>query len=170
VRGAHVERALQLLRTDFDWVILDLSRTWSEPTVRALDLADQILLVTLMDVPTLHHTRKHLDLLERLGHAGERIRLVANRHSPVDAITDKDVQEFLDRAPDFRIPNDFPTTLAGVNRGVSVAEVAPRSKLARAYAELNDALHGWFGVKPEGAKPSAADGALARVRDIFRRA
>jgi pilus assembly protein CpaE len=168
VRGSHVERALNLLRGEFDWVVLDLSRTWSEPTVRALDLADLILLVTLMDVPTLHHTRKHIDLLERLGHSGSRIRLIANRHSSVDAITDKDVAEFLERKPDFQIPNDFPTTLAAVNRGVSVAEVAPRSALARAYNDLVQALHGWFGART----PSAAEtgtGALARVRGMFRR-
>src|SRR6266850_1814086 len=30
VRGEHVERALHLLRGDFDWVVLDLSRTWNE--------------------------------------------------------------------------------------------------------------------------------------------
>src|SRR5258707_824211 len=163
VRGAHVERALNLLRGDFDWVILDLSRTWSEPTVRALDLADLILLVTLMDVPTLHHTRKHLDLLARLGHTGARIRLIPNRASAVDAVTDKDVADFLERRPDFRIPNDFPTTLAGVNRGVSVAEVAPRSPLARGYNELTHALYGWFGAdQPAGAEPSSG-GALARV-------
>lgn len=168
VRGAHVERALHLLRGDFDWVVLDLSRTWSEPTVRALDLADLILLVTLMDVPTLHHTRKHIDLLERLGHSGARIRLIANRHSSVDAVTDKDVAEFLERKPDYQIPNDFPTTLAAVNRGVSVAEVAPRSALARAYNELTQALHGWFGAQmPGAAEPSS--GALARVRGMFRR-
>ncbi len=168
VRGAHVERALNLLRGDFDWVVLDLSRTWSEPTVRALDLADLILLVTLMDVPTLHHTRKHIDLLERLGHSGARIRLIANRHSSVDAVTDKDVAEFLERKPDYQIPNDFPTTLAAVNRGVSVAEIAPRSALARAYNELTHALHGWFGAAaPAAAEPSS--GALARVRGMFRR-
>ncbi len=168
VRGAHVERALNLLRGDFDWVVLDLSRTWSEPTVRALDLADLILLVTLMDVPTLHHTRKHLDLLERLGHSGSRIRLIANRHSSVDAVTDKDVAEFLERKPDFRIPNDYPTTLAGVNRGVAVAQIAPRSALARAYNELTQALHGWFGAdRPAAGEPGA--GALARVRGMFRR-
>lgn len=168
VRGAHVERALNLLRGDFDWVLLDLSRTWSEPTVRALDLADLVLLVTLMDVPTLHHTRKHIDLLERLGHSGARIRLIANRHSSVDAITDKDVAEFLERKPDFQIPNDFPTTLAAVNRGVSVAEVAPRSALARAYNELTHALHGWFGAESPAAA-EASHGALARVRGMFRR-
>jgi pilus assembly protein CpaE len=168
VRGAHVERALNLLRGDFDWVVLDLSRTWSEPTVRALDLADLILLVTLMDVPTLHHTRKHIDLLERLGHSGSRVRLIANRHSSVDAITDKDVAEFLERKPDFLIPNDFPTTLAAVNRGVSVAEVAPRSALARAYGDLTQAVHGWFGAQAPAAA-EAGQGALARVRGMFRR-
>jgi pilus assembly protein CpaE len=168
VRGAHVERALNLLRGDFDWVVLDLSRTWSEPTVRALDLADLILLVSLMDVPTLHHTRKHIDLLARLGHTGSRIRLIANRHSSVDAVTDKDVADFLERKPDYQIPNDFPTTLAAVNRGVSVAEIAPRSHVARAYNELSQALHGWFGADaPAAAEPSS--GALARVRGMFRR-
>jgi pilus assembly protein CpaE len=168
VRGAHVERVLSLLRADFDWVVLDLSRTWSESTVRALDAADLILLVTLMDVPTLHHTRKHLDLLERLGHGGARIRLIANRHSSVDAVTDKDVAEFLERKPDFRIPNDYPTTLAGVNRGVSVADVAPRSAIARAYAELAEALQGWFGLQSSARLPNQS-GALARMRGIFRR-
>jgi pilus assembly protein CpaE len=156
------------LRGDFDWVVLDLSRTWSEPTVRALDLADLILLVTLMDVPTLHHTRKHIDLLERLGHSGARIRLIGNRHSSVDAVTDKDVAEFLERKPDFQLPNDFPTTLAAVNRGVSVADVAPRSALARAYSELSQVLHGWFGAEAPGAA-EASSGALARVRGMFRR-
>jgi Flp pilus assembly CpaE family ATPase len=121
-----------------------------------------------MDVPTLHHTRKHIDLLERLGHGGARIRLIANRHSSVDAVTDKDVADFLDRKPDFRIPNDYPTTLAGVNRGVSVAEVAPRSGIARAYGELAEALHGWFGVHPSRESASGG-GAFARMRGIFRR-
>jgi pilus assembly protein CpaE len=168
VRGAHVERALELLRGDFDWVILDLSRTWSEPTVRALDLADQILLVTLMDVPTLHHTRQHIDLLERLGHTGRHIRLIANRHGSSDAVTDKDVAEFLDREPDFHIPNDYPTTLAGVNRGRSVVEIAPRSGLARAYGELTETLHDWCGVEAPAAQQSR--GVLTRaVRGIFRR-
>ena len=170
VRGEHVERALHLLRGDFDWVVLDLSRTWNETTVRALDLADLVLLVTLMDVPTLHHTRKHLDLLERLGHGGARIRLIANRHSSLDAVTDKDVEEFLERKPDFRIPNDFPTTLAAVNRGVSVGDISARSPLARAYIELSQALHGWFGAQQAAAaKAEPSQGALARVRGMFRR-
>ncbi len=167
VRGVHVERALGLLREDFEWVVLDVSRTWSEPTMRALDLADQILLVTLMDVPTLNHTRQHLDLMERLGHTGRRIRLIANRQSRSDVVTEKDVVEFLDRRPDFGLPNDYPTTLAAVNRGLPIAEVAPRSAIARAYAALGHAVHQWCEVEP----PERASGSgLARaVRGMLGR-
>ncbi len=172
VRGAHVERVLELLRQAFDWIVLDVSRSWSEPTVRALDLSDQILLVTLMDVPTLHHTRQHLDLLERLGHAGERVRLVANRYAKTDAVTDRDVAGFLEREPDFRIPNDYRTTVAGVNRGLPVAEIAPRSPLARAYEELAASLATWTGEPRVDAEADGDEGGggLARaVRGIFRR-
>jgi len=56
-----------------------------------------------------------------------------------------------------------------VNRGVSVAEVAPRSALARAYNELTHALHGWFGAAAPGTSELSSSGALARVRGMFRR-
>jgi pilus assembly protein CpaE len=166
VQGRHVVRVLELLRHDFDWVIIDISRTWSEPTMRALDLADAVLLVTLMDVPTLHHARKQIALLERLGHASRRLRLVANRCSSLDAVSERDLSAFLDRGPDFRIPNDYPTALAGVNRGRSLVEIAPRTQLARAFAELTQALHGWCGVEVPAAK---SGNAIARaVRGLFR--
>jgi pilus assembly protein CpaE len=167
VRGPQVERVIALLRDDFEWVVLDVSRTWSEPTMRALDLADQILLVTHMDVPTLHHTRQHIEILERMGHTGRRIRLVANRYSKNDAVTDKDVATFLGRAPDFRIPNDYRTTMASVHKGIPIAEFAPRSGLAQAYAELAQTLHHWCEVE-EPVEPSG--GSLSRVvRGMFRR-
>ncbi|MEM7411134.1 MAG: cellulose synthase operon protein YhjQ/BcsQ [Myxococcota bacterium] len=165
VRGQHVEQVLTLLREDFDWVVLDVSRAWSDTTVRALDLADQILLVTLMDVPTLHHTRQHLDLLERLGHAGERVRLVANRYSKNDSVTDRDLDEFLDRGLDFRIPNAYRTALACVNQGACVSDVAPRSALATAYTQLSEALHEWCGLQVAEEGGSALGRA---VRNIFR--
>ena len=168
VRGSHVERVLQLLREDFDWVIADVSRDWSERTVRALDLADQILLVTLLDVPTMNHTREHIDLLERLGHTGQRVRLIANRHGAGDSVLDKDLVEFLDRQPDFRVPNDYRTTVSAVNRGVSVAEVAPRSPVARAFAELAQELHGWCGSAPP-AETEDTGGVLARAVRMWRK-
>jgi pilus assembly protein CpaE len=159
VNGSHVEQVIGVLRRQFDWVILDVSRIFGEPTVRALDLADEILLVTLMDVSTLHHSHHLLELLERLGHTDERVRLVANRHAPDGPVEDKDVKEFLGRELDFRIPNDFPTAAATITQGASAADVAPRSALARAFAELHRNLHAWSDREPPAEK---SRGAFAR--------
>ncbi len=150
VRGPLVERALELLREEFDWVILDVSRSWSEASVRALDLADQVLLVTLLDVPTLNHARAHLDLLRRLGHPDEKLRLVANRYSKSDAVTEQDFAGFLGRAPDACLPNDYRTTVASVNEGRPVGEVAPKAPLSRAYLALAEKVYFWCGVELPG--------------------
>jgi pilus assembly protein CpaE len=147
VRLSHLERAVSLLRAEFDWVILDVSRAWDEVSVRALDLADLILLVTLMDVPTLNHTRQHLDLLQRLGNPAEKIRLIVNRHSKSGPLSKKDVADFLGRTPDVWVPNDYPTTLACVNEGKSLAERAPRSALGSAYRSLAERAHRWCDVE-----------------------
>jgi len=164
VQGAHVEQVIGLLRREFDWVILDVSRIFGEPTVRALDLADLILLVTLQDVSTLHHSHHLLELLERLGHTERRVRLVANRYEPASAVEDKDVVEFLGRALDFRIPNDFATAGATTTQGAAVSEIAPRSAMARAFAELHRNLHVWLDREPPAAEKKR--GFLSR---LFRR-
>ncbi len=153
VRVAHLEKALGVLREEFDWVVLDVPRSWDETSLRALDLADQILLVTLMDVPTLNHARQHLDLLQRLGHPLEKIRLVANRYSGSGPLTRKDVEDFLGRVPDALIPNDYPTALACVNEGKSVWESAPRTPLFAGFAQLAKHAYAWCNVAPPAERP-----------------
>jgi pilus assembly protein CpaE len=164
---AQVERAVSLLRSEFDWVILDVSRSWDEISVRALDLADQIFLVTVLDVPNLNHTRQHMDLLQRLGHPLEKIRLIANRYTKSAPVTAKDVVEFLGRGADLRIPNDYANTLACVNEGRPVWEAAPKSELCAAYARLAASAYGWCKV----ARPDteARSGLTRRLRSYFRR-
>ena len=52
IRGDHIQNAIELMRDRYDWIVLDVSRSWSEPSIRALDLADQILVIVELDVPT----------------------------------------------------------------------------------------------------------------------
>jgi pilus assembly protein CpaE len=164
---AQLERAVSLLRSEFDWVILDVSRSWDEISVRALDLAEQIFLVTVPDVPNLNHTRQHMDLLQRLGHPLEKIRLIANRYTKSAPVTGKDLVEFLGRSADLRIPNDYARTLASVNEGRPLWETAPKSELCAAYAKLADSAYSWCKVaRPD---PGERTGFTNRLRGYFRR-
>jgi Flp pilus assembly CpaE family ATPase len=163
VKAEHVDRVLHLLREDFDWVVVDVAREWKETSIRALDLASQVLLVTLPDVATLSQARKHLDLLRRLGRPEAALHLVANRNAPSAQLSDHDFLHFLGRAPDARIPNDFSTTLSSVNEGRPVGEVSPRGALHVAYDALARQLAAWCG-EPLEAEPEPAPEPVATPR------
>jgi len=163
IKADHVDRVLHLLREEFEWVVVDVSREWKETSIRALDLASQVLLVTLPDVATLSQARKHLDLLRRLGRPEEALHLVTNRNAAAGQLGDQDYLNFLGRVPEARIPNDFATTLLSVNEGRTIGEVAPRGPLQAAYDGLARQLTGWCGREAEpDPEPALALAAGAR--------
>lgn len=170
IDGSHVTNLLPALREEFDFVVVDLSHAWTDASVSALDLADVVLLVTLLDVPTLNHARKRLDLLRRLGHPSSKVHLLANRHERQNAIDDREISEFLGRVPDARIPNDYATVARGINQGRLVSEVARKSPLHRAYRDLACEVHGWCGrEEPEIGELEEPRHLVARVRGTFRK-
>jgi pilus assembly protein CpaE len=143
VRGDHIQNAIEMLRDRFDWIVLDVSRSWSEPSIRALDLADQILVVVVLDVPTLGHARNHLDVLERLGHTGDKVRVIANRFTKDDPLTPRDCEGFIGHKPDHLLPNDYHSMATAVNEGRLVSDVAPRSQLNSELGGLVHQLYTW---------------------------
>jgi pilus assembly protein CpaE len=169
VRGEHVERVLSFLRQDVDWVVVDVARSWNEASVRALDLATEILLVTSLDVTALAHTRQHLDLLRRLGHGDEKIHLVANRHDAADAVTDGDFTEFVGQPYDVALPNAYARAVEAVNSGKTLAQIDPKGELTCAFERFASDVHRWCRVDPGSSKPEEDQTLGRRVRRLFRR-
>jgi pilus assembly protein CpaE len=148
-------------------VIVDVSRSWNEASVQALTLADQILLVSLFDVPTLNHARQHKKLLEGLALNGSRTRMVGNRHSKGDAVTVSDFKRVLGSEPDALIPNDYATTAESVNQGRPIGQVARGSAIHKAYRQLAIDVYAWCGVDVPEKK--SAHGIAGRFRGVFSR-
>ncbi len=167
IRGLHVERVLAILRSEFDWVVVDVSRSWNEASLQALSLADQILLVTLFDVPTLNHARQHKKLLEGLALEESRVHTVGNRYAKSDAVTVGDFKRVLGSEPDALIPNDYATTVASVNQGRPIGQVSRGSAIHKAYRQLGLNVYAWCcGVAPQ---PNRARRIAGRFRGVFSR-
>jgi pilus assembly protein CpaE len=167
IHGPHVERVLPILRSEFDWVIVDVSRSWNEASVHALTFADQILLVTLFDVPTLNHTRQHKKLLEGLVLDESRVRTVGNRYSKGDAVTVSDFKRVLGSEPDALVPNDYATTAESVNQGRPIGQVSRDSALHKAYRKLAIDVSAWCGVDTLQSQPTRS--IAGRFRGVFSR-
>jgi pilus assembly protein CpaE len=162
ISAKRIADVLELLRLEYDWVIWDTPRDFDERSLCVLDQSDPILLVTTPDVPALNHARKQLDLLARLGHRKEAIRLVVNRVESRAAVSARDAGTFLKRPVDASIPNDYSRASACVNEGRALSDVAPRSTLERGFSELALAVHGWCGHATPAGSPKK--GLLGRLR------
>jgi len=168
VTGDHIQNAIGAMRDRYDWIVLDVSRSWSEPSIRALDIADQVLVVVVLDVPTLGHARNHLDVLERLGHTGSNVRVIANRFTKDDPLTPRDCEQFIGRKPDHLLPNDYAAMATACNEGRLVSEIARKSALNTELHRLVHELHGWCGIAPA---PEAEDshGFTTSLKRLFRK-
>jgi pilus assembly protein CpaE len=158
--GPTVERALGLLGAEFDWVVVDLGRGWSDGSVRALDALSQLLLVTQAEVPCLVNAQRQLDLLAGLGVPPEQIHLVENRQGRDDAIPERDLRRFLGRAVAAKIPEDA-AVVRCANEGKTLAEGAPYGEAQRAVVGLARQVLAWCGRTEQS--PARA-GLLQRVR------
>lgn len=151
IQPEHVSRVISLLKMTFTHVIVDLSKGYHPIDFVAMQMADQILLVTQLDVSSLRNVvRIMLALTEREG-LGEKVKVVANRQGSTDTeISIPRAEETIGRPIYARIPNDSRTMLASRNNGVPLVEHAPKSKLYQAIVNLTDSLLGVAAAPAKG--------------------
>jgi CRP-like cAMP-binding protein len=83
VSGDHVRSIVELLRRQFVHVVVDAGSRFSEPCLAALELADQVLVVSTPDPAFAHATQETQRVLrDLLGVPSERIRFVQNQPTP----------------------------------------------------------------------------------------
>ena len=159
-----VERVVELLRSEFDWVIWDTPREFDDRSVFVLDRADPILVVTTPDVASMHHAHMQLDLLERLGRSANEIRIVANRTERSASVSAREAREFLGRPADASVPNDFSRATACVNEGRTLYEVRHSSPIGKAIDELATLTHSWCGRSLPHVPTRSRRGLVDRLR------
>ncbi len=68
-----------ILKTNFDYVVVDTSPAFDEHVLQAFDETDELLLVTTLDVPTLKNVKIASETLDLLNFPKSRRHLVLNR-------------------------------------------------------------------------------------------
>ncbi|HET6350266.1 MAG TPA: response regulator [Candidatus Krumholzibacteria bacterium] len=137
----HVVELMGMLATMFDYVVVDTGSQIDDRTVEVLEIADDIMLIASLDLPTVRNTVCFSTLLEKLKIDRSKMHIVINRHQKKSRLSVDDVETLVSRKVYWLIPNDFEPMSAGIDRGVPVVESAPRSKVAKSYLELGDRIH-----------------------------
>ena len=166
IAASQVREVLTTLRSMFDYIIVDTPHQFDERTLTALEMSDIILLVSLLNLPSLKNTQKCLELFNRIGLRDERVRLLLSRYLPNDEIPKESIEGIMNCPVFSSIPNDYPTVISSINRGKLLSEIAPGKEVTRSFDQMAAILDG---SRPAKGEPAKRKGFLGNIENIFRR-
>jgi pilus assembly protein CpaE len=120
VTGEQIRAILQFLREHYDYVVVDTPKSFSPATLAAFEQADELYVVSTVDLPSLRSIKRTIPLLDRItgGHMKERVRLVINRHdSRANEITLEEVERTLGMKVFWKLANDYEAVIHSINAG-----------------------------------------------------
>ncbi len=148
-----VTRLLDLVSSNFDYVVFDMPRTWFSWTDSVLLGSNKLFIVTETTVPGLRHAKQLVEAIrERLGD-GPQPQVVINRFEQKlfsAGLRRGDVEQAIGEAFVASIPNHYSLVREAIDRGVPLDEIKPGNKITVQLRKL---------ILPQNAGKSAKDGA-----------
>ncbi|NPV28909.1 MAG: response regulator [Firmicutes bacterium] len=135
VTAPLVEKVINLLKTRYDYILIDTPGIFTDPSLVALDYAHLILLVSSLDLPTLKNVKLGLEVLDSLHHK-DKVKVVLNRATPEMGIGPGDVEKVLEFPLTSQIPSDGRLVVGAVNSGVPFLLSHPQSRVAESLRQL----------------------------------
>jgi len=118
ITTSGVKQVLDVLRRNFDLVVVDCTAFFNDTTLAILDAADVILTMLTLEITSIKNMRLFLEVAEQLGYESGKVRLVLNRADSTLGIRVADVENSIGRKVDETIVSDGRSVVYALNRGI----------------------------------------------------
>ncbi|MFA5350056.1 MAG: ATPase, T2SS/T4P/T4SS family [Candidatus Omnitrophota bacterium] len=129
-----------LFDKDYDYIIVDVGKSFSDVFLSVLNQANLILLVVTPDVLSVYQTKWALDTLQFLHFPLSMIKLVLNRAESASSISWQEIRVSLPVDIIAKVPSEGRLVNQAVNQGVPIVIDSPRSKISLAVTSLAHTL------------------------------
>lgn len=139
-----LDHFLNYLTTRYQYIIVDLPTHVLDPYHQYMvERADEIILVSCPDIPSLYRTRQYLDLAQKYLDM-KKVKMVINRYNMKAAyrMSNQDLEAEFRYNIYARIPNDWDLLVEAASFGSMVSKVNPKSEMAKALQDLAMQLMG----------------------------
>jgi pilus assembly protein CpaE len=134
-----VTRLLDLVSTNFDFVVFDMPRTWFSWTDSVLLGSNKLFIVSEMTVPGLRHAKQLVEAIrERLGE-GPKPQVIINRFEQKlfsSGLKRTDIEQVLGDSFATCIPNHYGLVREAIDRGIPLDEVKHNNKISMELRKL----------------------------------
>ena len=151
-----VTRLLDLVSSNFDFVVFDMPRTWFSWTDSVLLGSNKLFIISEMTVPGLRHAKQLVEAIhERLGD-GPKPQVIVNRFEQKmfsSGLRKSDIEQVLGDAFIACVPNNYALVREAIDRGVPLDEIKPGNSITAQLKKL---------MLPQQATKVAAPDTLAK--------
>ncbi len=138
-----LRKVIGLLKASFTHVILDISKSYGAMDHVALEMADQILLITQLDLPCLRNVVRLMMSFGEIEGMADKVKIIVNRVGLDNGqISLKKAQETIGREIFWQVPNDYRVMVEVRNNGVPLLEQAPKAQITQSIQKLAAAING----------------------------
>jgi len=138
-----LQRVIGLLQTSFTHIILDTSKGFTALDMQAIQMSDDVLMITQLDLPCLRNVVRLMMTFDNNAALRDKVKIIVNRAGQDSAqISLKKAQETIGRDIFWQIPNDYRVMVEVRNNGVPLLQHAPKAGITNSIKQLGDALCG----------------------------
>uniref|UniRef100_A0A7C3UX69 AAA domain-containing protein n=1 Tax=Desulfobacca acetoxidans TaxID=60893 RepID=A0A7C3UX69_9BACT len=152
VTAENLEKVINFVKnlSTYSHVLVDAGHRLDEISIKALELADQVILVADQSVPALSNTRKVLEIFDLLGLGELDLEIWLNCWEKNGDLSLEDVAKFLGREVKGTVPFLAREVKASINEGVPLAKSSPNLSLCQELRNLAGRF--WEAPEPNGER------------------
>jgi pilus assembly protein CpaE len=161
----QVQRALDLLKHQFEYLVIDLPHDFGAITLAALDMADRIVLLLSPELASIRCTSIALQVFDELKYPPEKIKLFLNWTFPGKGLARVEIEKSLKRKIDIIFPNAGDALVNALTIGKPPTFEEPNGAIGGLFEDL--AYH-WSIETHKSSQPQIVKDGLKRVRERAR--
>jgi pilus assembly protein CpaE len=146
-----VERTLEFLSTQYDFVLLDCEASFEDINLAVVALSNWIYLIATPEIGAIRDLSRYVDGLIQNEQATKKLQVVINRYSSHEAVTLEQIEKAVHLPIAIKIANSYSELVRSINTGEPVASDS-KSEFSSQMAKWAAALAGAGG--PTAQEPA----------------
>jgi pilus assembly protein CpaE len=138
----HLLQITEVLRTRYDYVVVDLDQRLDDHALDVLGIADRVMIVMNADLSCIKNVRLVVETMDQVGVPAERLSLVMNRSNAMTGVSVRSVEAVLKRPVEHMVVNDYRAAITGLNTGRPFQAGRVESGIGASIAEMARRLDG----------------------------
>jgi pilus assembly protein CpaE len=144
-----VERTLEFLSTQYDFVLLDSEASFEDINLAVVAFSNWIYLVATPEIGAIRDLSRYVDGLIQNEQATHKLQVIINRYSSHEAVTIEQIEKAVHLPIAFKIPNIYSELVRAINIG---EPLSPDSK-----SDFSLQMKKWAASLTKAAMPTAQE-------------